>query len=277
MNFIPIFVLLLFSELIIAQPKSAVDNAIEKGIKYLANKKGDIDPQALFILNYLHRKFNLPDSLSYKHMHQLPKTDAAQYDLNFKNIVKFNRLITSSYLIDSLAFQTYTVDSFKNAPYTVMEYVMLRAIHCDLLELPEKYFDLLDTLILSNDYFLTHAALSFIWLYQNRCLSSRIQDKYRKKIEFNLFKLINDKNKKNLIDLRIEAIVMYQFVAGRKACRFEKRQLQWIIKKQENDGGWCYFNNKYKVTSDHSTVLAVWALLEFKFRKHKIEQNMIVK
>ena len=65
---------------------------------------------------------------------------------------------------------------------------------------------------------------------------------------------------KEFDDLSIEAVAILQYAGYHYLIR--EKWIMGIIGAQTNDGGWLW-NSTHKETNTHTSVLALWALLEY--------------
>lgn len=134
------------------------------------------------------------------------------------------------------------------------------AMYCDLYGLPQNFFPAAHRLARQGGYALTHAVLALVMVRGNKCIYDKVA--YRRELlgEIEMLRAMLQ-NISVTSDLGIEAILMLQLsrkspdMAGEPS-HINPLWIDHIIAAQSADGSW-YQN-------DHTTVLALWLLLEMK-------------
>lgn len=134
---------------------------------------------------------------------------------------------------------------------TGIDKITATALYCDCYGLPDDFFSNLNDMAYSAEYGLTHAVLALSIIEQRKCKYDTAAFSTAKiTLTPLLEKLI--RIKKPTSDIGIEAVVML-YISG-NGNRVKNEWIEDIINAQQADGGW--------ESSDHTTVLALWALLE---------------
>lgn len=151
----------------------------------------------------------------------------------------------------------YTVDSTKyKAPesqvklMTGIDRISAAATYCKEYDLPADFWTSINDMAYARDYSLTHATLALAMIKEFGCKYDKTKWDAAIAIQRPLLvELIETKTIKK--DVAIEALVML-YITNSQAY-ITKPYIEDLIKNQKADGSW---NN-----NDHSTVLALWALL----------------
>jgi len=136
----------------------------------------------------------------------------------------------------------------------------LRSVYCDLYPIDKK--KMIKDLYAEadkGDYALTHALLSLQWMKENNCFKPDEVVQLEEYIVGKQVELLNDHQEMN--DLTIEAIAFLLY------CNYHNLvKASWldkIIMLQQEDGGWKW-NSSELNTATHPSILALWALLEWR-------------
>lgn len=219
--------------------------SVSRGLSYLNNNAGQVSPLQWLIVEYLDRKFNLGPTYSFANRHVVVPTE----EIDAEDFKIFKRIAEPDQLIDKLPYD-------KAAPIRKM---MMAAAHCDHIPLPLGYDQLLEQNLELGGYNMTHVSFSLERMHENRCSLSEGQDKeLRESVATKMAELsrksdIND-------ELRYEAVAFLINMGRRELVTSDV--VDKIVAEQQADGGWKISSDKPS-SSDHATVLAVWALLEY--------------
>lgn len=125
------------------------------------------------------------------------------------------------------------------------------ALYCDCYELPKDFYSEINDMGYKGGYSLTHAVLALKIMEFRKCKIDTVSFKREMALLIpKLEDLIYDKKADS--DLGIEALVML-YISG-NADKVKPEWIATVIKAQQPNGAWG--NN------DHTTVLALWVLLE---------------
>lgn len=220
------------------QAANTPDKAAQQAEAYLLGSFDQVDPMQRLILDYLQRKFELIDDFS---------GEAKLITVQSKNADvqrEFNALIR-------IAYPDRLVSDLGPDPSLVT-----RAANCDHIPLPKDYSQQLQAQAEQGDYSLTHVALSVQIAKELGCnvaLAEPLTNQAREGITA----LINDKN--TPADLRYECIAFLQYMGFKQDVK--KAWVDQILTEQQPEGWWA--SGSTGATTDHATVLAFWALLEY--------------
>lgn len=133
-------------------------------------------------------------------------------------------------------------------------------MYCDLYGLPQDFFPGVHRLARQGGYALTHAMLALVMVRGNKCTYDKTA--YRQELlgEIEMLRAMLQ-NISVTSDLGIESVLMLQLSRKSPEMAGEPSHVnpQWIdqiLAAQSPDGSW-YQN-------DHTTVIALWLLLELK-------------
>ena len=227
---------------------TSVDSSINKSISYFKNHE-DVDISTMFNYHFLARKFDISD---------LFPTELIYEKLNSGG----NMMIYDNALLYRLIDKSFTVskeDLEKQLTSTTRE-VQLRSVYCDLYPIDKnKMLKALYAEADKGDYALTHALLSLQWMKENNCFKHDEVTQLEKYIVEKQMELLNDHQAMD--DLTIEAIAFLLY------CNYHNlikaNWLDKVIVLQQDDGGWKW-NSSELNTATHPSILALWALLEWR-------------
>lgn len=138
------------------------------------------------------------------------------------------------------------------------------SMYCRQYPLPADYLDALVGKAKSKGYGLTHSALQLQNVLNNGCGVDRERAVALKEdIRTRLVSLMEDGDSKEDVDLRIEAIVMLYYMGFAPSVR--PSYVDWLLARQNGDGGWPVSTTS-GASHDHTSVLGLWALLEYRQR-----------
>lgn len=221
------------------------EKTIQSSLDYLDRTASDVSPLQWLVVDYLQRKFNLDSKFSAAQRNiQSPATEPDATDFQvYQRIIKPDKLLESLPITD----------------LTPMRRMMISAAHCDYIPLPKDFEKLLTDNMKAGGYNLTHVAFSLQFMKDNGCSLPLEQDQQlREKVATRLSELAARADISE--DLRYEAIAFLLHMDRRDLV-----QIQWInqtANAQYSDGGWLTLPQDTK-SSDHTTVVALWVLLEY--------------
>lgn len=227
--------------------KQQYEAAIGQGLSYLQANEASVSPLQGLLLNYLQRKFDLNTKfMEFGASNASATATLSQVDATDLKI--HSRIAKPNDLPSSLPIQNAE-------PINLM---MMYATHCDHLALPSNYNELVQQNIAAGGYSLTHAGYSLERMKENSCsFDTETDQTMRRSIESGMVLIVN--NEDTSTDLRYEAIALLQHM-GRPDL-VKKSWFDTIIAEQKSDGGWSVASDQ-AASSDHASVLALWALLE---------------
>lgn len=220
---------------------------LTRGQENLVRSITQIAPFERLILDYLQRKYGLSQDLSASHTPIYPPVQGQGE--NLEQFLVFRRI---SYPDDLIR----TLPTVVNDPIDKM---MMAAAYCDRIKLPKDFVPLVRSNLAVGGYNLTHVIFAMKLLNDNGCAVPGIQNSnFRNEIATKVQTLITDPS--TAADLRYEAIAFLIDMG-----RVDLVQPSWIsqiVSEQQIDGGWKQ-SQEAPTTSDHATILAFWALLQY--------------
>lgn len=130
--------------------------------------------------------------------------------------------------------------------------------NCDHLQLTDNYWQAVKQSIDRGGYYITHVSLALAFMKDNNCALSAEMTQIEDIVIEGMKKLADDPS--TAADLRYEAIAFLLHSDHDELV--QDKWIDQIIAEQNKDGGWSLEAGDNKSDS-HSTVLAVWALLEY--------------
>ncbi|HEX2679229.1 MAG TPA: hypothetical protein VHM19_21410 [Polyangiales bacterium] len=223
----------------------AYEAAIARGLSYLDASRAHVSSLQWLFVDYLQRKFGLDPRFAAVNTLRAPPTTGTEA-LHFR-------------VHERIAFPDQLVDRLPLAEADPMSRVVMAAAHCDHIPVFAEFAAELEQMIARSDYDLTHAALALQLTAENGCavLPAARVVAVRAELAQGMAKLAADP--KTSWDLRYEALALLFYTGHAETVRSE--WLDRIVSEQQADGGWLG-DRAAPLSNDHSSVLAIWALLE---------------
>lgn len=219
--------------------------SIQKGLDYLNNNAGKVSGLQWLLLDYLQRKFDLdPVFGAGNRTIQPPATEPEATDFNIHR---------------RIAYPDQLINRLPNSGLTPMRQMMAMATHCDHIPLPKDFKALLEQNIAAGGYDLTHVAYGLERLKENSCAFSLKEDQQlREQVALRMARLVTSPD--ITLDLRYEAIAFLMHIGRRDLV--QRQWLDQIVSEQQATGSWQATAGADE-PSDHATLVALWALLEY--------------
>ncbi len=146
----------------------------------------------------------------------------------------------------------------------VVDRITASALHCDRIEVPADWVEILGKAARAGGYALTHSVLAAEWTVENGCRRRSEIDSLRREQHALLVELIEKRASlqgrfEADVDLWIEAIAMLYYSGGRSLVRVE--WIDEVLERQNADGGWPRSTSQ-PGSDPHASALAAWVLLE---------------
>jgi hypothetical protein len=234
-------------------PQSAVDRAIQS----LVAQQESLDPILAIILDSVRRRFDLAAVPP-----QAPYVDAAQQAARNAGTA----MRTGDKLADMLAVFRRLMDPSATATAADIEalrmpidQVTATAIHCQTIPLPADFLMTLDEMVELGGYAMTHAVIASQWLVENGCVPAATIAARKQR---NVDALVRQIEKEDglLTDRRVEALATLFYVGGGDHARQE--WLDFVLQRQLPDGQWSGYADQPQTPNAHTTLMALWLLLE---------------
>jgi hypothetical protein len=226
----------------------ALQPAIANAIDFFEEPREPNDPDALLLLDVVHRRFGIAafaDALQRYDQIMTVRPDQAPLMRLFRRIADHDNPLQYSDL---------------EAVSEDIDLVTVPALYCDRLEIPNNYASMLDRATRLGNYMLTHALLACIWIQENGCevpLSNGfVEDMYRANAA-----LINDDQV--VTDLELEAAA-FLYLAGQGGL-VDHAFVERVIAVQNDDGGWLLSSDTPGESHWHATVLGLLLLLHVEY------------
>ncbi|MBS1547747.1 MAG: hypothetical protein JST38_07580 [Bacteroidetes bacterium] len=218
-------------------------DAIIRGLAYLGNPELPLDPDALLIHAYLKDRFGLPELCSAKRVasqiRQDPKGD----------LRPFLRLAdTLSFRPEFIALQG---KGFNN--------ITLAGIWYDKLSSPSILMDRIAKSPIDEAYVATHAlwAMSMARQCFHAELDTTVEQRLVEKVTERM-----EHSDPRWGDEAVEALAMLQYNDPNYVPPY--KYIQQLVDLQNPNGSWSWNPGQEVTGSQHTTVLALWALLQYK-------------
>ena len=220
--------------------QSAIANAEE----YLQNSISSIETSQRLILDYLQRKFDLDPKLGAAGTPILIPQNTQTYPLEI-------------HFLERIANPDKFVSVQPRSSLEGISYTNVYAANCDHTPLPSDYWSVVRNSLNAGGYNLTHIALALAFIQDNGCNKPPDIGDIDEKLISGMVAIAKD-NTRNM-DLRFEATA-FLMLSGRYD-QVESNWIDTIVATQDKDGSWA--DKLGQATTDHTTVLALWALLEY--------------
>lgn len=224
--------------------QSADQKSIIKAQEYLKSYIGRVGIEQRLFLDYLQRKFNLDPSLSATQNPFQVREDPQTYpqEVNFLTRISYpDKIVTV-------------------APRSIVDGPALTNIYsanCDHMALPTNFWPTMEQNYQAGGYSMTHVALALAFMKDNGCQIPPSHADLKPKVIEAMTKLAGTPS--TSADLRYEAIAFLGLSDA--ADHIENKWIEAIATDQKPGGSWVDGNDVQN--SDHTTILALWALLEY--------------
>ena len=226
------------------RPAPDVQRPVANAINFL---EGTNEPHALLWLDVIHRRFGIEEFVNSLQRYDQVLNELLGQPLQLR---VFRRIADHDNPLQKGDLEM-VVD---------LDRVIVPALYCDRLGLPDEYAALLKEKVSLGGYELTHVLLACIWIQDNGCevpLSGGfIENIYRANAA-----LIGDDPV--VEDLELEAAA-FLYLAG-KGKLVDNAFIEYVIAAQNDDGGWSISGDTAEESNWHPTVLGLLLLLHVGF------------
>ncbi len=233
-----------------SQTWEKVEKRILAGKNYLEEKGNEVDPQYEILKSFFKRKFSL-------------NCTPVNEKLIQGNLLVFRRIYDKKAILPKKLFEELEHP---------LDRLTFQALYCNQTKFNLKeYLVQIDSIWNKSSLEASHCLLAITWLQENGCCTPKELEPLKKKISTYLQKVIAE-NKVEHYDQRFEAIAVLLYSGFGNA--IGSKELNEIIDLQLPDGSWP-INSRLKTGNDHTTAMAMWALMEFFSPKKKIEPFVV--
>lgn len=228
--------------------EDSVEAAIGHAVGYFASHEADFAPDAYLMYHFLHRKFQIGLPVSEaEFMNQLVRSSP-----HYAEVKPFLRILRKTSFHRSFL-----------KPKGLLNDITLAGIWYDHLQDRSELEHRILAMDFDNDYNITHAYLALFLAHQ--CFSARNDTHLVQRLLVRMVELAIPAED-FLCDVHIEAIAFLYFTDHSQFVPLGS--IRKILAQQNPDGGWVYCPSTHPRDSQHTTVLALWALLEFHSLSH---------
>jgi len=223
-----------------------LESAINKTKEYFNNNQPK-SHQILIFLNYLERAYDIKFKFDTKKLLQEPPIfDDEKEDIQF-----FYRSFNKNYK-PNLSTLDLKEDYLK---------MMVWSIYSDRIKLSKQYEFILNQFSKKEDKYLTHAAISLGWLIEQKQTQQLNSFQAIRDIQIQRLQNLIDKEK-YIGDTGFEALVSLIMLG--ESSKIDNQCIAAICSAQLSDGGFQYHGSETNVVSNqHTTMLALWVMLDF--------------
>lgn len=245
--------LILFLPLSCKKNTNKHDVSIKKSFEYIRERGGKFDASTGLFIGFLSKKFEQAN---------IPKLTDVYDSMNIFNEHPSTKLYQR--LVRSHSISKEDIEQYRaSIPLNRLQYIMLAGMYCDQVPLTDDFSQKVKQQTDLDGYFLTHAALS---IHFTKCLKCPISDEL-KSIENQQIQLLKQLiETTDIQDLKYETIAILKLM--RPHTQIKQEWVKEILDLQLEDGGWARVS-QLKTSNDHTTLLALWVLLESKYPKVK--------
>ena len=240
-------------------PEAApLTSAADRGEAHLRQRAEQIDPTMLLILDFVARRFDIDwmRAAAARARTPIPTTSCAAGDAGCEGASarsSIRRLVDPSVRVTAAE-----IANLAEASGSQVDGFTFAALHCRTVPLaddyPQRIAHWLDPK--GGNYDPPHAALALQWAIEQGCLDpSEEPIAHLRAVAIEQLVHFADGVPR---DQPIEAVAMLGYLGARD--RVERRWLDAIVAAQHEDGGWG--DQPGEPSNDHTTILALWVLLE---------------
>ncbi len=232
---------------------AAIEKSISKFNQLHAKfKRSDV----AMMYNLLQLEFSISDSIPSAKM--LVDSNSSLQESYFKlyNRYFFNR--TKAINRDSQTVHSILYKSLDN-----IDSRTLWSFYCRVYPMPDDVFNYIASYLEKQGYDYTHAVFHLYNIQENRCKDDSLTSNMLQHAYPSLQKMMHENILSNFeLDLKIECIALLSYM--KQFHRISQDDWNLILKSQNEDGSWSSSRNSLEPLpgNEHTTILALWALLE---------------
>ncbi len=228
-----------------------LEAALEKVIGYFAREVAATDPSWISLFGFLHRRFGVEVVLASGEVAHRVRDGVGRGEM-----FEVYRRIDDP----AAAIEKQKIADLEH----VVDRITASALHCDRIELPANWVEILGNATRAGGYATTHAVLATEWTVENGCVPPTAVAQLREQQIARLRDLIAQRADlggkfDSSTDLWIEAFAMLYYAGGGDAVR-----AGWVgdlLTAQLDSGGWPKAPTALRA-DPHTSALALWVLLE---------------
>ncbi len=224
---------------------SPAEKAIRRAETYQMTMTTSAHPFQRLLFDYLQRSYNLPAELSVTNAPFDIPTAQTQSAIELRYLAR-------------IAFPEKVFKDGISVPLAGTSLTNVYAANCDNLSLPKNFWNTMQDNYGRGEYDLTHVALAFRFIRDNNCDIPDSAKVLESQVNRGMLAIAG--GSATIADLRYEAIAFLLLSGNRSDVKQE--WIDQIAKEQMPNGGWAAEIGS-KTANDHSTVLAMWALLQY--------------
>lgn len=233
-----------------SQKLPSIDHSIKRGVAFLNSSKDQENLiMILPLIEVLNKNFNIGITHKRSNMDSLLMEKYAYF------LVGLNRVFDATAHVPPDLLEPYQDD--------LINYFMFKSFNCDVFLPDTILLQKLKLGLMMGGYDLTHAMISIHWIEQTNCVNKdepigRELECLKQKFWPTLLKMA--KSEENA-DLRYESIAIALHMEEKS---ISTKEIKRILREQEEEGIW-YNYGLSDASREHTTILALWALLEWRY------------
>lgn len=230
------------------ESRSDTGDPLRDGIARLArylDRTALSEPHALIFLDMIYRWFG---AVRYEDALERYDRTLAERPAEAKVLRLFRRLMDRESPLDPQDLATLT---------TEYDPLTARALHCDRIDLGDDYVTQLRQAARQGGYTLTHAALAWTWLAENRCALDLPED-FETGLVRSMAALID--LEEPVTDIEIETAALLHAMGH--ARHVPQTFIDHVLAVQGPEGGYRLTSTSREAPNFHTSMLAFWLLLQ---------------
>lgn len=220
-----------------AQFEEEVEDAVTRGVSFVAPQLSSIDIASASLFDYIHRNWEVPGLSDVR-----PQIEER---------ARIGGLVDDEAMLARLALPDadHVEPDRQTEPTTE---VLSAALHCDRRPMDDAVQDRLSRLVDAGGYDTTHAALAIGWMGELGC---PVPEQLRAESIERIATELHDLGPDAITDLATEQSALLLYLGARS--RLPSEWLTRLLDAQRSDGGW---GEPSGPATWHMTLLAIWTL-----------------
>jgi hypothetical protein len=229
-----------------------IKKSIDNSIQYLNNR---IETHQLYYLT-------VPLLIPLKEYYQLAITD--EIYKTRERLILPEEIDAYDLFTPFFDYHKQTVQKISKKNRSWIEVLNLFPLYCRNGIDKKEFLASFDSALTSGGYDLTHAYLATLTLENTYCIPKGQAKKLEQRAWKELKKTIPLNNTQTYTDLDIETMAMCLY--GNKATALTLAHISHLLSMQNPNGSWITEKSDDLLMTDHSTILALWVLLEWQYK-----------
>ena len=229
--------------------EAEVNTTVEDAIAFLQNAR---EPHALLFMGLIYRRFGVEE---FANTLELYDEEVPKHPERAPVLRVFRRMFDADNPIVPEDWEHVTIQTDR---------LLVSALYCDRLGLPESFAEALDRAVAEGGYAATHALLTWVWIQENRGQLT-VPDGFEERMYAAVAQII-DEDPTSVNDIKLEAGAF--LCLAHQVERVDLGFVRRVVAFRNEDGGWgrpVEGAGNPDESSWHSTILALMILLHVSF------------